>query len=228
MRCAQLERELNEMREELKNTNIEVDHEMSKDLTNILGSAADKSKMTPFMKLFWEQQQRLFSSSQRGVRYHPMITRFCLSLAAKSHSCYEELRNTGVLVLPSKHRLKDYRNAIKPKRWFQPKKLEKLKAEINDYFDVQRYVALLFEEMKVQANLVLDKVTGELVGFTTLGDPDVNFATLEKVNDIASHVLVFKIRGLCTELKFSLAHFATTGITAHQQKCLCSGKLYSV
>ena len=70
--------------------------------------------------------------------------------------------------------------------------------------------------MKVQANLILDKVTGEIVGFTDLGDPDVNFATLEKVNDIVSHVLVFKVHGLCTELKFSLANFASTGITAHQ------------
>ena len=101
LRCAQLERELNEMRAELESTNIEVDHELSNDLTKILGSAADTSKMTPFMKLFWEQQQKLFTSSQKGVRYHPMIIRFCLSLAAKSPSCYEELRNSGVLVLPS-------------------------------------------------------------------------------------------------------------------------------
>ena len=94
----------------------EVDHELSNDLTKILGSAADTSKMTRFMKLFWELQQKLFSSSQKGVRYHPMIIRFCLSLAAKSPSCYEELRNSGVLVLPSQRRLKDYRNTIKPKR----------------------------------------------------------------------------------------------------------------
>jgi hypothetical protein len=83
LRCAQLERELNEMRTELQRTNIEVDHELSNDLTKILGSA-DTSKIPPFMKLFWEQQQKLFSSSQKGVRYHPMIIRFCLSLAAKS------------------------------------------------------------------------------------------------------------------------------------------------
>lgn len=203
------------MRTELKNTNIEVDHELSNDLTKILGTAADTSKMTPFMKLFWEQQQKLFSSSQKGVRYHPMIVRFCLSLAAKSPSCYEELRNSGVLVLPSQRRLKDYRNAIKPKSGFQPE-MEELKAEANDYFDVQRYIVLLFDEMKVQANLVLDKVTGEITGFTDLGDPDVNFATLQKVNDIASHVLVFMVHGVCTELKFSLANFATTNITAHQ------------
>ena len=216
LRCAQLERELNEMRAELESTNIEVDHELSNDLTKILGSAADTSKMTPFMKLFWEQQQKLFSSSQKGARYHPMIIRFCLSLAAKSPSCYEELRNSGVLVLPSQRRLKDYRNAIKPKRGFQPEILEELKTETNDYFDVQRYIVLLFDEMKVQANLVLNKVTGEIAGFTDLGDPDINFATLDKVNAIASHVLVFMVRGVCTELKFGLANLATTSVTAHQ------------
>ena len=105
LRCAQLERELNEMRAELQSTNIKVDHELSNDLTKILGSAADTSKMTPFMKLFWEQQQKLFSRSQKGVRYYPMIIRFCLSLAAKSPSCYEKLRNSEVLVLPSQRRL---------------------------------------------------------------------------------------------------------------------------
>ena len=94
----------------------------------------------------------------------------------------------------------DCRNAIKPKRGFQPEILEELKAETNDYFDVQHYVALLFDEIKLQANLVLDKVTGEIVGFTNLGDPDVNFAILEKVNEIAFHVLVFMVRGLCTEI----------------------------
>lgn len=40
------------------------------------------------------------------------------------------------------------------------------------------------------ANLVLDKVTGELIGFTDLGDPDVNFASLEKVDELATHALL--------------------------------------
>lgn len=95
MRCAELERQLNEMRVELEKTNIEVDHELSNDFSKILNSAND-AEITPFMKLFWEQQKKLFSSSSKGVRYHPMIIRFCLSLAAKSPSCYEELRNSKV------------------------------------------------------------------------------------------------------------------------------------
>ena len=55
-----------------------------------------------------------------------MIIRFCLSLAAKSPSCYEELRNSNILVLPSQRQLKDYRNAIKPQTGFQEEVIEVL------------------------------------------------------------------------------------------------------
>jgi len=47
--------------------------------------------------------------------------------------------------------------------------LDVLIAETEHYFDVQRYMVLLFDEMKVMANLVLDKTTGELIGLWTLG-----------------------------------------------------------
>ena len=40
-------------------------------------------------------------------------------------------------------------------------------------------MVLLFGEMKIMANLVSDKVTGELIGFTDLGDPDLNFGFLD-------------------------------------------------
>ena len=214
LRCAELENELNAMRKELQKNNVEVDHELSNDLADIMTKAG--SKVTPFMNLFWQQQQKLFGSKATGVRYHPMIIRFCLSLAAKSPSCYEELRNSKVLVLPSQRRLRDYRNAIKPQRGFQAEVVTELKHITEQYFDVQRYVIILFDEMKVSANLVFDKVTGELIGFTDLGDPELNFAVLEEVDDVATHALAFLIRGMCTELKFCLAHFATTGVTADQ------------
>lgn len=77
------------MRVDLEKTNIEVDLESSNDFSKILNSA-NEADITPFMKLFLEQQKKLFSSSSKGVRYHPMIICFCLSLAAKSPSCYEK------------------------------------------------------------------------------------------------------------------------------------------
>lgn len=61
-----------------------------------------------------------------------------------------------------------------------------------------------------------NKQTGELIGFTDLGDPDLNYGVFEKDDTIASHALSFLVRGVCTELKFALAHFATTGVTAAQ------------
>ena len=88
------------MKAEIERASITVDDEMSKDVVSILSNIGSQ-KMTPFMELFWQQQKKMLQTSTKGVRYHPMIIRFCLSLATKSPSCYEELRNSGVLVLPS-------------------------------------------------------------------------------------------------------------------------------
>ena len=121
-----------------------------------------------------------------------------------------------MLILPSQRRLKDYRNAIRPQRRFNYEVIEELKSLTNSYFDVQRYVVLLFDEMKVQSNLVLDKVTGELIGFTDLGDLELNFAVLDKADEIATHALAFILRGVSSPLKFCLAHFSTNGVTVAQ------------
>ena len=43
-----------------------------------------------------------------------------------------------------------------------------------------------------------------------------HFAVLEKVDEMATRALAFLVRGVCTELKFCLAHFATTRVTADQ------------
>ena len=173
--------------------------------------------MTPFMNLFWQHlQKKKLKSSATGIRHHPMIMRLCLSLAAKSPSCYEELKNSNVLVLPSQRQLRDYRNAIRPERGFQHEVVKVLQSEKESYFYVQRYVVLLFDEMKIMANLVFDKVNGELIGLTDLGDPHLNFGSLGKFDEVASYTLAFLVRGVCTELKFCLAHFATRGVTAPQ------------
>jgi len=58
LRCAELERELNEMQSELLKSNVEVDQELSDDFTQIIDSA--DSRITPFMNLFWQEQKKLF------------------------------------------------------------------------------------------------------------------------------------------------------------------------
>ena len=73
-------------------------------------SNADHSKINPFMKFFWKEQQKYLRPSSTGIRYHPMIIRYCLSPAARSSSGYDEIRydektGTGSLMLPSRRRL---------------------------------------------------------------------------------------------------------------------------
>ena len=94
-----------------------IEEELGLDFQKIM-SENDKN-ITPFMKLFWEQQQKSFGKGTT-VRYHPMIIRFCLSLASKSASSYDELRSSNVLTLPSRRTLRDYKNAIKPEAGFNP------------------------------------------------------------------------------------------------------------
>ena len=71
--------------------------------------------------------------------------------------------------------------------------------------------------MKIKINLVFDKHSGELSGFVDLGDPDKNFTSMDsKMKTLASHALVLYHRGICTDLKYSLAYFTTRGVTSTQ------------
>ena len=72
------------------------------------------------------------------------------------------------------------------------------------------------DEMKIQENLVWYNYTGERIGYVDLGDIELNYATLPKVNEIASHVMVFLVHSIVNPFKFSLANFATKDIQASQ------------
>ena len=91
---------------------------------------------------------------------------------------YDKWRKNTFLILPSSRVLTDYRNAIHQKRGFNKEILEELKEPCGKLFDSQRYVALCFDEMKIQSGLVWDKVSGELIGHLDLGDPNLNYKSL--------------------------------------------------
>ena len=96
---------------------VAVDSDMDADFSNIFENNFDS--LSPFVKMFWKEQKRHFQSPS-GRRYHPMLIRFALSIATKSPAVYEEMRNSGVLNLPSMRILRDYHNFIQPKSSFNP------------------------------------------------------------------------------------------------------------
>ena len=188
--------------------------ELEKDITQIMTDNSENA--TPFMKLFWDEQRKLSSVSAKQRRYHPMIIRYCLSLLSDSSAAYDKLRKSSLLVLPSRRVLSDYKNAIRPRRGFNYEIINELKVQTEGFLDVQRYVTLAFDEMKVQSGLVWDKNTGELIGYIDLGDSNLNYMCLQEGDDLASHALVIYERGLANDLKFPLANFATGGVTSSQ------------
>ena len=155
------------------------------------------------------------SSSPSSIRYHPMIIKYCISLAAKS-SAYSDLRynsrtGSGVLIFPSLRTLRDYKNYIRQKRGFNNEVVDELNKKTELFSESERYVTILFNEMKIQEDLVWDKHTGELIGFVDLGDMKLNYATV-----LATHILVFLVKSVVNPLSYNFATFAITGITSYQ------------
>lgn len=61
---------------------------------------------------------------------------------------------------------------------------------------IERYIVLVFAEMKLQEDMAWDKTTGKLMGFVDLGDIDLNYATLQNVQQLATHILVFMVKNI--------------------------------
>ena len=49
-----------------------------------------------------------------------------------------------------------------------------------------------------------------------IGDPELNYGTFEDTIQLATHAFTYYIRGISSDLKFSLAYFATNGMSSYQ------------
>ena len=102
-------KELTETKEKMKNEiaskSIAVPSTISDEVLDFM--RLDDNEVSPLVKMLWEQQQFFFSNPTSKMRYHPMVIRFCLSLAMKSASA-------KILKFPSLRTLRNYKNAIKP------------------------------------------------------------------------------------------------------------------
>ena len=75
------------------------------------------------MKLFWDEQQKYIQAScSSSVKYHPMVIKYCLNVAAKSSSAYSDLHydsktGNGILVLPSLLDIEGLQKLHSPNPW---------------------------------------------------------------------------------------------------------------
>ena len=118
--------------------------------------------------------------------------------------------------MPSWRAFRDYRNAIKPKLGFNVVVITKLINVTKNYIEIQKYTALSFDKMKMRANLVYEKCSGELIGYIHFGKTEIDYSTFENANDIAIRGLVYYLRGVANYLKFCLSYFAPKGINSYK------------
>ena len=98
-----MEERIGQLEKEIETNSIAINESLEKDILEIL--ANNSGEISPHMRVLWEQQRKLLSSPKFGRRYHPHVIRFCLSLHAKSPAAYKELKDYGILVLPSQRTL---------------------------------------------------------------------------------------------------------------------------
>ena len=111
-----------------------------------------KSSHSPesFSALFWEQQKKAVAVyNSKGMRWHPLIIKWCLYLKHHSSSAYKLRRSSGIISLPSQRTLCDYSNCIKAKAGFSNDVDIQLMraADVSKCPDWHKYVGLLLDEM---------------------------------------------------------------------------------
>lgn len=156
-----------------------------------------------------------------------MLIKWCIHLRMLSSSCYNSLRSTGVLHLPSERTLRDYTNVITAKSGFQCEVDEQLfkEAKMEELDDHQKYIALIFDEVKIKEDLVYNKHSGEMIGFVNVTDINHHLSAFEQQchsevlsHSFATHMLVFMVRGLFSTLEFPYVQFpiaSSTGDVIH-------------
>ena len=88
----------------------------------------------------------------------------------------------------------------------------------------EKYVFLLLDEMHIKEDLIFDKHSGMLIGYTDLGDINMHLLRFEDSmkNDtppepqIAKSMMVFMVRGLFTRLQFPYVQFPCAHLSGEQ------------
>ena len=239
LRMANLQRELCRIRrqrnrlqekvdQELEKVGVTVDSDTHNDLKKIMEEEEKKSPNrfhNSFQQIFWDQQlEAARKHDAKGMRWHPLMIRWCLFLRHQSQSAYETLPQSGCISLPSQRTLRDYTHYVEASTGFNTEVDKQLMeaAKIGDCKEYEKCVIILLDEMHIREDLVFDKSTGTLVGFVNLGDTNSHLLEFEQslLQDmtpshpqLAKIMMMFMVRGLFTSLRFVYAPFLCKNVT---------------
>lgn len=163
------------------------------------------------MQLLWSEQKKANKlRDSRGMRWHPMIVRWCLTLSHKSKSAYDFIRKSGFMSLPNRSTLADYVHYDEMGFGVDYNRI----AEAAKRHSSSPDIVLLHDEMKVKDGIVYERNTGRMSGYVSLDNLDANSPC------VASHMLVFMVQSANGSYSFPAANYAT--------KCLKADELHEM
>ena len=220
---------LDKIKESNKLKGVKIDDDLHIGLSEIMKEHSEEVQKRycsdSFHYLFWNEQIKNTLKHPTQRRWHPMLIRWCLHLRMISSTAYDTLR--GILVLPCGRTLQDYTHFIKAGVGVQADVTKQLLyvSKMNTLEDYQKYVALVFDEMKIKEGIVYDKNECKVVGFVDVGGINNKLRLFEEsltADDddhsenplVAKHMLVFMVRGVFIKLQFPYAQYPTRDLTA--------------
>ena len=207
LKCKKLLAELNSKNSSTTVSPVILDSQVSHDIkTTAMENLPPEGTLN---RLFIEEQLKAFETDKRGMRWHPMIIRWAMTIRHRSKSAYEILRETGFMRMPSERTLNDY---FHHRQYDSGIDFEGLMDFSKDHQG--KDFSLMFDEMKIKDGIMYSRSTGEMTGYVDMGE--LNIGEEAKGDGVATHALVFMIRGIQQASHFPAATFFTKACTASQ------------
>ncbi|KAK3909685.1 Transposable element P transposase [Frankliniella fusca] len=200
------------------------------EMSNLMHSALKSSNLSPFQELFIQQQFKAAScKSARGMRWHPQMIRFALSIFLQSPSTYNILVDSKMMRLPHSRTLFDYSHCFEAEEGICNPVLESIHKHICEKAELKhKWHVLMCDEMHISKNIVYNRSTGELVGYTKITEVEKCLNEFQSYldntevpePDRASKMLSFMVKGVCNGVKEVVASYSVNRLSKE--------KLYSV
>ena len=200
----------------------QVDGKVASDLDNIIRDA----NLTPAQSIFWQQQVKASElKNKSSMRWHPAIIRLALTIFEASRSAYERLHQSGFLQLPTSRTLFDYTHFAKITEGIDDVALDSITKRVHKLPKDRKYHVLMTDEMYISKNLVYNKHTGELVGYTHLDHVDQELKALdlffndpkaELKKEVATKIMAYLVKGVANDVKEVVAIYGVHNFTPKQ------------
>ena len=185
------------------NLSLELNKESHTDMKDILENILKDGEGAQFRLLLESQLRNCDSQLEiHRRRWDPRVIRICLGLFIRSPRAYNDLKASGLLVLPSQRLLRYYKNIVKQKPDFNENNLDWMKTEASrrNISSFGHRGGILIDEMTVQDDLVITKKGDkwDIVGMVDMGRTNNSIKVLtdrQKKVEMATHALQFIFHG---------------------------------